>query len=137
MMQPPSEDIVRVLEDTLGYTLGSDIFISRMPPSPATLVVVTDRPGSNPVLTHGGRADAGSKYEYPSLQFIARTPNYPTGYKKLKNIEDVLHGRQGVVKQGAKYTVIQSQGSVAQLNWDEELERVHLVLNFNLQRTPA
>lgn len=136
-MQPPSDDIVKVLEDALGYTLGNDIFISRMPPSPATLVVVTDAPGSPPVLTHGGRSDAGSSYEYPSLQFIARTPDFLEGYRKLKDIEEALHGRQGVVKQGARYTVIESQGGPAQLNWDEELERVHIVLNFNLQRTPA
>jgi len=131
-VEPPSKHVVNMLVSSLGYTFGTDIFIGAMPTEIGECAVVTDTGGVAPDLTFGG--STAPLYERPTVQVLARAARYDTAYAKLENIKEVLHGRQGEVQEGVKYTVIEVSSDIARLGQDEN-SRWRFTLNFSLQRS--
>lgn len=82
-------DVAAYLEDNAIGTVSEDIFVGRMPDTPANAVVVINTNGQTP-----------SKYvsdlRFPTFQIIVRDESYEDGATKAKEIRDLLHGKYGL-----------------------------------------
>ncbi len=130
-MRPLSRDIAAIIADNLPYTFGTNLFVSVIPTKPINCITVIDRPGRGPALAMEGDID----YDYSSVGIHARNKKYDTAYDNLWNIRKTLHGKQGEVRQGYRYEVIEATSNIAQMDQDEN-GHPRLIINFAVQVTP-
>jgi hypothetical protein len=133
-MNAPSVDIAAMLvaDTTLGLTIGSNLFVGRMPTTPQDVVVIRDSYGYPPAVTLGGKSE-GSTYYYPSVQILIRDRDYRTGMELGQNIVTSLHGRAQETWNGALYSVIVCKNGPTHMMWDDN-GLAHFTINFDLQR---
>jgi hypothetical protein len=89
-MNPLSVDVkdMLVAESGLDLTFGTNLFISREPPSPDNCVTLYDTPGAIPDL-----GLQGETYYRDSFQVRVRNNSYIAGMSQIYSIKDVLHTR--------------------------------------------
>ena len=129
-MNISSVDVAAMLEadSTLGLVLGDNLFIGLEPTSPENCVTIFDTHGSPPNLT----LDQKSNY-YPSIQIRVRNRRQADAWVVIQDIQNSLHGRAQETWNGTLYSVIYCSSGPALLDWDNN-ERIHLIINFNIQR---
>lgn len=131
-MNPPSEDIKDILEETssLGLTFATDLFISEMPDSPDECVCVYD--------TGGEAAWPDYTYEKPTVQVRVRGEKgqYRSAHLLAQGIRDTLNGTANDTRNGARYIGIWDVSDVLFVGYDDN-RRPLLTLNFRIQRTTA
>lgn len=118
-----------VAESALGLTFATDLFIGKEPTTPDAVTTIYDTVGRPPQLT----LNKEEFYEYPSIQVKVRHTDYRVGWNLADDIMRTLHGRAQETWNGSLYTVIQATNGVNALGWDKN-NRVHFVVNFNIQR---
>lgn len=133
-MQSAAKDIADILngESSLGLTLGTDLFYSRMPDEnngEADVVAVYDSPGAGPMLA---QTKGYSVYNYAAVNIRVRNTDYDTGYDLMRDIMVYLHGYSGTIN-SAQYGLIRARDDVAPLPPDEN-DRFIFVVNFEVQR---
>lgn len=131
-MNPPAQDIAKVINDGVGLslTLGTDLFVARKPNSPDACVTVFDNPGSEPLLSY---RKADSDYYRPSVSVWSRDVSYLDAYSKIFDILVLLHGTNHTIINGTFYTLIRAMNDIQLLHYDEN-DRPVMMVNFEVQR---
>lgn len=122
------KDILVAVTPSLGLVFGITLFVNAEPALPNDCVTIFDTSGFPSAL---GLTDQG--YEYPSIQIRVRDKHQQAGWTLIEKIKVALHGSAQKTVNGTLYSVIYCASSPALLDWDD-LGRVRLVINFNLQR---
>ena len=132
-MNPASVDICTLLEadSGLGLTFATNLFVGKEPASPDNCVTVFDIPGDAPLLTLAGKG--GGDYYRPSIQVRVRNNDYLVGWELLHDIQEYLHGINGIVEGGTEYLLIKGVDAPAILDWDEN-DRVRFTATFSVHR---
>lgn len=131
-MNPTSKDIATLLSDqsSLGLTVGTDLFFSRMPDNPDDCVAIVDGPGNTPMLA---QAKLANNYYYSAITIYARNTDYTLGWQALNQIIEFLHGHSNEVIDGTYYALIKALSDPQVLEYDAN-ERIVLMVNFEVQR---
>jgi len=133
-MKSVSEDIKDLLvAGGLGLTLGTNLFISRLPDSPKDAVCLYD--------TSSSPADNFVSGDDPlyrdSVEVMVRNINYSTGYTLAQNIAEFLNGKNNFSLNNSFYQMIALSNGPNILNnsGNKELEDgFYWSLNFNTIR---
>lgn len=131
-MNSPAKDIVNMLnaEASLSLTAGTDLFFARTPDDPDNLVTVFDNPGDTPALL---LQKSVSDYYYASISLRVRNKKYNTGYSKIFDIMEYLHGLNGITVDTTLYVLIKALND-PQLFFYDENDRPVFLVNFQVQR---
>jgi hypothetical protein len=125
-INPPSEDIVDMLESSeSGLTL-SPIYIAITPTTPSDVVTVIDS---------GGMSQMKYSMERPNIQILVRNKVYKTGYNMIKNIKYYLDEKSNEVWNAARYISIRTRSEIGYVGMDPK-NRYEFSLNFQIYRTP-
>lgn len=133
-MKSVSEDIKDLLvAGGLGLTLGTNLFISRLPDSPKDAVCLYD--------TSSSPADNFVSGDDPlyrdSVEVMVRNINYTTGHALAQNIAELLNGKNNFSLNNSFYQlVVLSNGpNILNNSGNKELEDgFYWSLNFNTIR---
>jgi len=133
-MNPPSKDIVEILEQSstgIGYTFGTNMYVGEMPDSPDACIAVYD--------TGGGQPAPNYTYDYPSIQVLVRggragTTTYKDTWDIAKLVMDALHGLNEETWNGARYIQIIANSDIIAVGKDES-KRPLFSIHFNIHRT--
>lgn len=117
-------------ESSLGLTLATNLFFSRMPDAPDDCVAIADGPGDPPMLA---QAKLANNYYYSAITIYARNTDYVLGWQALNKIVEFLHGRSNEVIDGTYYALIRAISDPQVLEYDKN-ERITLMVNFEVQR---
>jgi hypothetical protein len=131
-MNPPSEDISTMLDgvSALALDLGTNLFISEMPPTPDLCVGIYD--------TGGDEAELNYVYERPSVQVRVRGDKgaYREGHELAQSIKNELHGTANSTIGTSRYVLIVGQGDILFVGYDDN-HRPEFTVNFSIHRTDA
>ena len=110
-------------------TLGTNLFLGRMPATPDVCVTVYEYEGSPPGETLG--AGTGVKLDKPRLQLNVRASrdDYPTGRDKAMAIRDLLCAVTNQTLSGLLVLRIRPIGTVQVLAFDND-DRPRFVTNY-------
>jgi len=121
-----------VAESSLDLIFGTNLHIHREPTKPDNTVTVFETPGMPPIGLLNSNEDT-KHYERPSIQIRIRNKSADVGFDLAYTIQKILHARTQETWGSYLYTVIYASSSPMLLDWDE-VNRVRIVLNFNIQR---
>jgi hypothetical protein len=125
-----AEHIAQMLEESAaGYTIGTDLSVSKEYPSPNNLVTVYDSSTGPPSNVYSGNL----RYEYLTVQIIVRRESNRDAMNDAYDIVDHLDYRTGDVKDGLNYTGIILMSGPAFMDYDEK-NRARVSMNFRVQR---
>lgn len=116
-------DIGSILQSAGVGTVGTDIFLGKLPATPDNCVAVFEYAGEPPDLHWNG--------EYPGLQILVRNKNYDTGRQKIEQVKNILHGMAETVINNHRYLLIRANQSPFLLERDEN-GRAIFVCNFRI-----
>ncbi len=122
---PVDADIGEYLEDLTRGTVGTDIFIGYMPPTPDDIVVVRATAGRPPHVV--------ADLEQAGFQITVRNADHDTGHALAMTIRDDLHQLTHATIETRSYKRIDAVGSVTLIGRDE-LERTLWSVNFIAQK---
>ena len=111
-------------------TLGTNLFLSKMPATPDYCIAVYEYEGMSPVESMGS---AAYDIDKPRIQIIVRgaRDDYPTARNGLKTIRDAVAGITNTTISSTKVLRVMSIGSILPLGLDDK-ERPRLVANFQV-----
>ena len=131
-MNPTSKDIATIInaESSLAPVLGTDLYWSRMPPTPQDVTAVIDLSGEAGMLQlNKSRSD----YYVTRVSVQCRAAVYETGYATALAIMKYLHGIHNMVIGDTYYSLIQAIEDPALLHYDHN-DRPVFVTNYKIQR---
>jgi hypothetical protein len=110
-------------------TLGTNLFLSKMPESPDFCVAIFEYEGLPPIETFGS---AGFVIERPSLQIMVRAAreDYVTARDKAVTLRNLIAAISNTSLSGIGILRVTSMGSVNPLGVDE-LERPQVIFNVD------
>jgi len=110
-------------------TLGTNLFLSKMPESPDFCVALFEYEGLPPIETFG---PSGFAVERPSLQVMVRAAreDYVTARDKAVTLRNLVSAISNTTLSNVGILRVASMGSVMPLGTDE-LERPIIVFNFD------
>lgn len=124
-------DIATYLDAQLGsVTLGTNLFVGRMPDSPDTCVTLYEYGGGVPDNTMGGGLPV---LENPSLQVAVRAASYATAESLIQSIWLTLEGVIDETLTSTRYNRISAIQSPFPLDRDSA-DRVVFVQNFDITK---
>lgn len=130
-MASPAVDLANHLHTLAAYTLGTNVFIGRLPESPDACVAVMDT----------GAVLLNPKYQRDEVlvQFIVRgtKPNalgteYQTSYAIAKDIQNVFLGTVNLIIGGTEYFAFNAIGGINALGYDSAKRPL---FSFNIRVT--
>lgn len=115
-------------------TLGTSLFLGRMPDTPDVCVCVYEAAGSLPEMTFGS---VGVAIDRPIVQIICRASrdDYPTARNRAESIRTLLAGVVNTTLSGVKVMRIEPTGSVNPIGPDEK-DRPLVSINFQAMVLP-
>lgn len=115
-------------------TLGTDLFLGRMPDSPDACVCLFEYSGSLPEMTFGS---SGIAIDRPQLQVMTRAgrDDYPTARDKAVTLRNLLTAITNTTLGAFSVLRIEASGSVNPLGPDEK-DRPLVSVNFNVMVLP-
>jgi hypothetical protein len=114
-MSNPSFDIASILEGNKIGTIGKDIFATKdVPPKPDLLTFVSTTGATGPDVTH-------IDYSFPVVQVVVRgaTGGFLVCSNRMYAINKLLHGLNGIVVNGTRYTYIFNSFGPIELELDD------------------
>jgi len=111
-------DVGEYLEDQSHGTVGSDIFLEHMPPTPTLCTVLYAYAGSPPEIV--------GSIEYPMLQVKTRGSMREAAMGKMGSVNTILHTLHDTTIEGVKYLWIAAQGSMAFAGQDRGQHPVYI-----------
>lgn len=115
-------------DSSLGYTFGTDLFISRMPNSPNNCITLYDISGASP--------DIGLQkeiYYRDGVQFVVRNNSYVEAMAAAWDIIESLQGRAGEIWNDVYYALILTMMTPSILGYDQS-NRIEIVFSLEAQR---
>lgn len=115
-------------------TLGTNVFLGRMPDSPDVCVGLFEYSGSLPEMTFGS---SGIAIDRPQLQVMCRATrdDYPTARDKAVALRDLLTAVMNTTLGSFSVLRIEASGSVNPVGPDEK-DRPLVSVNFNVMVLP-
>lgn len=126
-MNSTSVDIKDIID--ADSSIGTDVYVGKIPSSPDNCTVIFDSGGRPSMLTYNEE----EKLEYPSIQVYVRNNDYRTAMGVASSIISRLHGRANETWNGTYYALIKHLNGPMFLEWDDN-QRVIIVSNFNVMR---
>lgn len=108
---------------TIG-TVGTDIFVSAMPPTIDNVIGVYDSNGFAP--------DPYLPIRQPGFQIVIRNTSYATGKAKLDTVRDALHKLANLTQSGVYFYNILAMADGGYIGRDEQ-NRHEFSINFKCQ----
>jgi hypothetical protein len=110
-------------------TIGTNLFLGRMPETPDLCVAVYEYQGLAPMETFGA---AGFVIDKPSIQVMVRATrdDYPTARNLAQDLRILLAAVSDTTINGLRVVRLASNGSVIPLGTDD-LDRPRLVFNLD------
>lgn len=121
-----------VAESSLNLVFGTNLHLHREPTQPDNTITIFETPGMPPVGLIDSNEDT-KHYERPSIQIRIRNTSADVGFDLAYAIQVALHARAQETWGSYLYSIIYAASSPMLLDWDE-VSRVRIVLNFNIQR---
>jgi len=112
-------------------TLGTNLFLSRLPDTPDTCVALYEYGGETPVSTMGG--DAMPPIEQPRIQINVRSAGYATAHDLAYTCWTALEGILNETLTATRYHRVAAIQSPFPLERDSA-DRVIFAQNFRVQR---
>ncbi len=131
-MNAPSVDIAGILAAaSIGLTIGANLYVHEMPPTPDKCVCIYDTGGfdANDNLDKTG-------YARPTVQITVRSDKgeYRAAYTLAESIKDALHLKTNTVQGGTTYMAIYLVGDINSIGFDDN-HRSLITINFRIDRT--
>jgi len=135
-MNSPAIDIAGYLATKSIGTVGSTIFVSKLPDSPDALVLITSQTSREPSVSTSGTGSSFTNIDRPNIQALVRANigQNSTGYAKALAVKEALHGMGPFTLNGSKYHSIFAMSDVGDLGVDEKLRPVFSI-NFRVERS--
>lgn len=126
------DDIGTHLDSTVGaLTLGTNLFLSRLPDDPDTCVAVFEYSGDAPMSTMGG--DGFPPIEQPRIQLLTRAAGYSTAHDLASTCWVALEQVLNETLTSTTYLRVAANQSPFPLERDTS-DRVIFAQNFRVQR---
>ena len=126
------DDIGTYLASQVGsLTLGTNLFLGRLPDTPDTCVALYEYGGETPVSTMGG--DAIPPVEQPRIQVNVRAPGYSSANTLALSVWAALEGILNETLTATRYHRVAAIQSPFPLERDSA-DRVIFAQNFRVQR---
>jgi len=126
------DDIGTYLASQVGsLTLGTNLFLGRLPDTPDTCVALYEYGGETPVSTMGG--DAMPPVEQPRIQVNVRAPGYSSANTLALSVWAALEGILNETLTATRYHRVAAIQSPFPLERDSA-DRVIFAQNFRVQR---
>ena len=126
------DDIGTYLASQVGsLTLGTNLFLGRLPDTPDTCVALYEYGGETPVSTMGG--DAMPPVEQPRIQVNVRAPGYSSSNTLALSVWTALEGILNETLTATRYHRVAAIQSPFPLERDSA-DRVIFAQNFRVQR---
>lgn len=127
-MTSPAVDVAQLLNDEGIATLGSNLFVGRMPPDTENVIAVYDEGGvgiQNPVW----------KRDNLSLSIYIRglQNDYEQGYNLAYSVKNCLNGHDTVTINGSDYIRFVINGDIIAVGFDEN-NRPRFSMNWEVTR---
>ena len=124
-------DIATYIDAQLAaLTIGTNLFIGRMPETPDQCVVVYEYGGTGPTNTLG---TGGAIIESPRIQISTRATNYTAAETLARSVWGVLEGIANKTLSGTLYQRVTAIQSPFPLERDS-VDRILFVQNFEVTR---
>lgn len=125
-------DLSTYLENEVGtLTLGTNLFIGRMPDTPDVCVALYEYGGSGPTEVMGAQATA--VLENPRLQVATRAASYAAAETLARSVWTALSGVLDQTLTSTRYNVVSAIQSPFPLERDSS-DRVVFVQNFDVTK---
>lgn len=122
---PMLNDIAAQLATAGLGTVGTDIFIGRMPETPDECIAVRQAGGDPPAIEWNG--------EYPVVQVHVRSTTINAAEALANDVYLALHKLTNTTINSHLYIYVKANHTPAQTHIDEE-DRSHWVMNFSITR---
>lgn len=106
-------------------TVGTDIWLGELQPTPDDAVGLFETPGASP--------EVFDRTDYPTLQVRVRSRLYSDGRTRIQSIFELLHGLAETDLSGTRYHLIRGKQTPFYLG-QVDLERHEFVCNFAVTR---
>jgi hypothetical protein len=125
------EDLGGFLEGLSLVTVGTDLFLGNMPPSPSVCCALLEYEGEPPLRNQSeGVARSGAQTgERPRIQLLCRSESYAAGRSLTQSIWSALDGIVNQTINGTWYVRVAAQQSVFHVEHDDN-ERELFGANF-------
>lgn len=109
-------------------TLGTNIFLGRMPESPDVCIAVFEYEGASPIESFG---TSPFNVELPRIQVVCRAgrDDYPTARDKAKEIQELLGALSSQTISNINIMRVRALGSILPLGFDTQ-DRPTVAVNF-------
>lgn len=136
-MNQPSADIAAILATNNYGTVGTDIFVTKLPDLPDKLIVVSSTTSREPEISTND-SSGFNNIDKPNVQVLIRVkPGQNTGgYAIADTIKTLLHGKNNFTLNGARYISILALSDIGELGVDEKLRPVFSI-NFRIERSKS
>jgi len=126
------DDIGTYLASQVGsLTLGTNLFLGRLPDDPDTCVALYEYGGETPVSTMGG--DAMPPVEQPRIQVNVRAPGYPSAHTLALSVWTALEAILNETLTSTRYHRVAAIQSPFPLERDSA-DRVIFAQNYRVQK---
>jgi len=126
------EDIAAVIDsNSVTFTLGTNLFIGRLPDDPDLCCAIYQYGGEEPLKTMGG--DAMPPIEEPRIQVIIRATGYATAQSTITTIWGYLEAILNENLTGDRYLRVSAVQSPFPLERDSQ-DRILFAQNFRVQK---
>lgn len=126
------EDIATVIDSNSGtFTLGTNLFIGRLPDSPDLCCAVFQYGGEEPLNMMGG--DAMPPIEQPRIQVLVRATGYSTAQSTITAIWGYLEAILNENLTGDRYLRVSAVQSPFPMERDAQ-DRIVFAQNFRVQK---
>lgn len=127
------EELGTYVAANTSLVLGTDLFLSQLPDTPDTSVVITESSGAAPVDVLGGQ-DLPA-YERPRVQVVCRAASYTVARDLADDVYRALIKIAGDTLSGTHFIRVEAVQSPFPLSRDED-RRVLFVCNYQVMRIP-
>ena len=129
---PLLDDVGAYLDSQLvTLTIGTNLFLGRMPDTPDTCVAIYEYGGDAPISTMG--SDAMPPVEQPRIQILCRAPGYSSARSLALSCWTVVEAVLNETLSGTRYHRITANQSPFPLERDSH-DRVLFAQNFRVQK---
>lgn len=133
-MNSPALDIAGFLATNACGTVGSSIFVTRLPDTPDQVILVSSQTSLSPVVSTGTSTFMNT--DRPNIQVLIRANinQNSAGYTLAEKVKNALHGKGPLTLNGTRYHSIFAISDIMELGVDEKLRPVFSV-NFRVERS--
>jgi hypothetical protein len=126
----PAHDVADLLDTSAtGLSLGTDLFIGRLPHSPDDAVACIDQSGA----IVGRDIDSGDYMRRPSVQVLIRSNTLQSAWTLVQSVRDALDGQTAFSGRSWSYGGVSEEGDVIRLGVDEN-DRERFAINYQLTK---